>query len=679
MRLPLPTPALFAVLTVVYFAAGKLGLSFATLHSSASAVWPPTGIAIAAFLLFGPRAWPAIFAGAFLAGTVGTSLGIAAGNTLEGLVAAYLLDRFASGAACFERARDVFRFAAVAAVATTVSATLGVASLALGGLAAGGELAAIWLTWWLGDATGALLVTPFLLLWYAQPRPLLPADRPGEAVATLVAVAGVAVACFAAPVLRDYPLMFLCLPPLAWMALRFGPREVATANVLLAAIAVMATERATGPLAMATRNESLLVLQAFMGMVAMTLLPMAAVVREHRRAVEEARAATRARDVFLAMLSHELRNPLQAIAASLGLLEQAASAPEQSARAVAIARRQSEHLTGLLNDLLDVARAVSGKVQLQLRPTRLDETARHCIDALRGSDRLGRRILTLETQPVTVDGDAGRLQQIVANLLANAIKFTAPGGSVHVVVHAEDGQAVLRVRDDGIGIAPDLLPNVFELFTQGERQLDRREGGLGIGLTLVRTLAELQGGTAQASSGGEGRGSEFTVRFPLARHGAEVDRTPADAAGRLEPCRVLVVEDNADAREALVAVLAAEGHAVWEAVDGEAGIEVALRERPDVVLVDIGLPRLDGYEVARRLRERAATVGARWGLVALTGYGQPEDVQRAEDAGFDAHLVKPVFPEGLRQVVQRVRGADRAAASSEGSGAASSVTRASGA
>jgi CheY-like chemotaxis protein len=202
------------------------------------------------------------------------------------------------------------------------------------------------------------------------------------------------------------------------------------------------------------------------------------------------------------------------------------------------------------------------------------------------------------------------------------------------------------VRDNGVGISADLLPRIFKMFTQVERSISRARGGLGIGLTLVRNLAELHGGSVEALSNGEGQGSEFVVRFPLAR-AVESRERPATSPLAVTAHRVLVIEDNTDARESLHAVLASDGHEVHDAADGEAGIEMAERTRPDIVLVDIGLPRIDGYEVARRLRARQASLGVRWRLIALTGYGQPEDVRRAEEAGFDTHLVKPVLPAAL--------------------------------
>jgi CheY-like chemotaxis protein len=280
------------------------------------------------------------------------------------------------------------------------------------------------------------------------------------------------------------------------------------------------------------------------------------------------------------------------------------------------------------------------------------------VELYRGMGRLEGRTVNVETESVMVNADPLRLEQIVGNLLSNAVKFTDAGGTIRIAVREEGGRGVLHVQDDGVGIPGDLLPRVFDLFTQGERRVESAHGGLGIGLTLVRTLTELHGGTVQARSAGEGQGSEFVVRFPSARiipaaassKGVIPAAAPA-AMGRDPIHRILIIEDNDDARESLQAVLSLDGHEVHEAPDGEAGVEVAERVRPDTVLVDIGLPGIDGYEVARRLRAAQSSLGVQWRLIALTGYGQPEDVRRATEAGFDAHLVKPVMPTALQEAM----------------------------
>jgi CheY-like chemotaxis protein len=254
----------------------------------------------------------------------------------------------------------------------------------------------------------------------------------------------------------------------------------------------------------------------------------------------------------------------------------------------------------------------------------------------------------VELAPVWVDADPSRIEQIITNLIGNALKYTPPEGRVAVRVSAEDGAAVLTVADTGIGIPADVIHRVFELFVQGERPLDRADGGLGIGLTLVKALVELHGGSVTAASEGPGRGATFTVRLPsIVPPSGRAAARPARAP--VVPRRVLIVEDNADAREMLGTALTSAGHEVREADTGTAALDAAATFRPDVGLIDIGLPGVDGYEVARRLR--ATDEGQRMLLVALTGYGQPEDRRRARAAGFDAHLTKPVLPEQLAEVL----------------------------
>jgi len=656
---------LLAAIALAYFAAGRIGLTFATIHSSASAVWPPTGIAIAALLLLGPRAWPAIFAGAFLvnistSGSVLASVGIAAGNTVEGLAAAWLVDRHARGAACFERAGDVFRFAGFAAVATALAATVGPLSLAVTGQAAWNSFAGIWVTWWLGDLAGALIFAPPIVLWLRSPRVEVPPGRVVETILTPALVLAVGVLCFAAPVGSSYPIMFLCVPPLAWVAFRFGARATATHVALLALIAVYTTANGVGPFVLASRNESLLVLQAFMATIAMMMLPMAALVAEHgranaaleaaaaheRRARAEAESASAAKDDFIAMLSHELRNPLQAISSSVWLMERPGNADEGTGRALDIVRRQSEHLTRLVNDLLDVARLTTGRIAIMPQPVNLAEAVRRNVSALDASGALRDHKIEVDVQPIWLRADPARLDQMLSNLLANAVKYTPAGGKVKVTAARDKAEAVVRVKDNGAGMPPELLPRVFDLFTQGERGLDRREGGLGVGLALVQRLARLHGGRVEAASEGPGKGSEFTLRLPIEER-AIGPLEALEGAREARPRRVLIVEDHADVRHALRTLLEHDGHTVFEAIDGAEGIDAAERLKPDVVLIDIGLPRMDGYQVAQAIRARLG----RLRLVAVTGYGQPEDKRRAREAGFDEHLVKPVDPAALNRAL----------------------------
>jgi signal transduction histidine kinase len=359
----------------------------------------------------------------------------------------------------------------------------------------------------------------------------------------------------------------------------------------------------------------------------------------------EAEAANRTKDEFLAMLGHELRNPLGAISSAAHVLSRTAGGNNATARASDIIGRQVQHLARIVDDLLDVSRVVAGKVVLRLQPVDLAEIARR-VATLHGGPAGARHVISVHTTPTWISADATRLEQVLTNLLANAVKYTPPGGEITVTVRRDGNHAILVVRDTGTGIRAELLPRVFELFVQGDRSLERSAGGLGIGLTLVRQLVELHGGTVEASSPGLGRGSTFTVRLPVLPAPPESDDA-ARPATTAPARRVLVVEDNDDAREMLRNLLHLFGHEVHEACDGASGIEEARRVRPDAALIDIGLPGIDGYEVARRIR--ADVPGAR--LVALTGYGQPEDRDRALAAGFDVHLVKPVDPEQLQRLL----------------------------
>ncbi|HZS69814.1 MAG TPA: ATP-binding protein, partial [Burkholderiales bacterium] len=348
------------------------------------------------------------------------------------------------------------------------------------------------------------------------------------------------------------------------------------------------------------------------------------------------------------MLGHELRNPLGAIANAAQLL--GASDEQTRAHARAVIGRQVQHLARMTDDLLDAARAMTGKIVLQRQPLDLADAAARALSTLRASGRTGQRRIVQALASAWVDADPTRLEQIIANLVGNALKFTPEGGNVTVSVTRDGDQALLRVADTGIGMAPELAARVFEPFVQGERPLDRSQGGLGIGLTLVRRLAELHGGSATAESEGEGRGSVFTVRLPAVEPPG-VTRGPSIAEPTVPARDVLVVEDNADARETLKRMLELAGHRVRVAVDGAAALDAVQSSVPDVALIDIGLPRMDGYELARRIR--ADVHEKRPLLVAITGYGLPEDRNRSREAGFDMHLVKPVDSTTLADLLAR--------------------------
>jgi PAS domain S-box-containing protein len=372
---------------------------------------------------------------------------------------------------------------------------------------------------------------------------------------------------------------------------------------------------------------------------------------------ETAEAANRAKDEFLAMLGHELRNPLSPILTALQLMKLRGS--EEFERERTVIERQVNHLTRLVDDLLDVSRIARGKVELKAELVEMAEVVAKAIEM--ASPLLEQRTHTLTvdvpSRGLAVFGDLTRLGQVVSNLLTNAAKYTPPGGHIAVLGGEEGGDIVLCVRDTGIGIAQDVLPRVFDLFVQEPQAIDRSQGGLGLGLTIVKNLVEQHGGSVSVHSEGRARGSEFVVRLPKVDAARVLRETrppppapaePADAPAAA--CRILVVDDNEDGADTLAEVLNAQGYETRVAHDAPAALRIAEEFTPDIAFLDIGLPVMDGYELAARLREIAALSGLR--LIALTGYGQESDRQKTRAAGFHHHLVKPVDLDALEAVVR---------------------------
>ncbi|HEV2950383.1 MAG TPA: response regulator [Gemmataceae bacterium] len=377
----------------------------------------------------------------------------------------------------------------------------------------------------------------------------------------------------------------------------------------------------------------------------------------------ELREANQAKDEFLALLAHELRNPLAPILNAVGLIASSEGNGEVVHQAARVVERQVHQMARLLDDLLDVSRISRGKLRLRKEIVYLAELVERAVQTSRPLIESRRHQLTVSVpeEPIAVEADATRLEQVLANLLNNAAKYTNPGGRIEVMGAVENSQAVLRIRDTGKGIPPTMIQRIFEPFVQVDFSLHRSEqGGLGIGLMLVRRLMEMHGGTVSAFSAGPGLGSEFAVRLPA----LPADQTPAplpetkELENGKEPIKgksrhVLIVEDNADSRETLRTLLTLWGHQVTVAENGPRGVEKALTTQPEIALVDIGLPDLDGYQVAEQVR--AAPQGDGIYLIALTGYGQQGDRRRSLHAGFNAHLVKPVDPKELARMLAEAR------------------------
>ena len=379
-------------------------------------------------------------------------------------------------------------------------------------------------------------------------------------------------------------------------------------------------------------------------------------VRDIERRDQALRDADRRKDTFLAVLAHELRNPLAPLRNSLEILKRSDNDSALNLKARMTMERQLSHMVRLVDDLLDLSRINSDKLQLQKQPVALSEVVSQAVETVRPLIANAGHELTIDlpAEPMRLNADTVRLSQAFSNLLNNACKYTDPGGRISLSAGCENGSVVVAVRDNGVGIPEDLSPKIFDMFTQANQSSERYHGGLGIGLALVKRLVEMHEGDVSVRANPEGQGSEFRVRLPLlaAANDAAVSITPFIPAGSAaDALRILIVDDNHDAAESLALLLELVGHRISMAHDGEEALQRAGELRPDVVLLDVGLPKLNGYEVARRIRSET------WGswpiIVAITGWGQTEDIELAREAGFDHHLVKPVDPDALLKLVEK--------------------------
>jgi PAS domain S-box-containing protein len=800
--------AINAAVAVAYYAAGKLGLGFSVVHVSVSPVWPASGLAIASMVLFGTSVWPGILAGALAVNfsashAAASSLVIASGNTAEALVAWTLLDRFNGGRSTFGTPAEVLRFVLLTAVlATTVAATVGVSALYLFGTGMSGDFGDLWLTWWLGDAVGVVIVAPLILLWARDRKLRWTRQQLVEAAMLAVAIVVIGQVIFGGSMprrLEHFPLDFLCIPLLVWVAFRFGQREAASAVLILSGIALSGTLEGYGPFAGNALNDSLLLLQTFLGLAAVLTIALAALVSDSRKGheatalvasvfrssndaivtktldgtitswnpaaerlfgftaeeavgqnirmiipkeqwgeedlilariargevvghfeavrirkdghrvdisltispifaadgrvigasktardigerkkLEDAQAAllsreqdarmaaeagNRAKDEFLAILSHELRTPLNAVYGWARMLQTGKLDEETSARALEAIVRNANAQVQLIDDLLDVSRIISGKMRLDVRQTDVREVIEAAVDTvdMAASEQGVRVQRVLDPRGAIVNGDPVRLQQVVWNLVMNAVKFTPAGGKVDVELRRSADQVEVVVRDTGQGIAPHVLPYVFDRFRQWDSSSTRAHSGLGLGLALVKHLTELHHGTVTAESPGEGRGATFTVTLPLTLESRLVagpaptfTETALAAVARLDGLRVLVVDDDPDALELSTEILG-RGGAIVKTCDSAKAALAALQEwRPDVLVSDIDMPGEDGYSLIRKVRALDEDRGGKTPAVALTAYGRAEDRVQTLSAGYSMHIPKPVNPEEFTAIVASV-------------------------
>jgi len=536
-------PAVLIALAAIYVAAGKLALRVAFLNPSASAVWPPTGIALAALLVFGSRAWPAVLLGAFLvnlttAGNAGTSLAIAAGNTLEALAGAWLANRFANGRHAFEQPQAFQKFLLLAGlVATVISSTIGVTSLCLGGFTPWADFGAVWLTWWLGDVGGALIVGPPLILWASDPRPGWTGRQAMELGAIFLSLGLVGEMEFLgylSPGFSRYPLAFLCIIPLLWAAFRFGPRETATAGLVLLVIATWGTLRGRGPYSAFGPNASLILLQAFMAVTVVVAMRLAASVEERWRAYEALRrqAADLERsnaelEQFAHVASHDLQEPLRTVTNFVQLLAKRYSGrlDKDADEFIGFVVDGTTRMARLIDDLLEFSRA--GRADKPMEPTDCREVLARVVAGLAVSIRESGAVIHHDGLPA-VQGNPSQLTQLFQNLIANALKFRGAGSpEIHVWAVRQGADWLFRVRDNGIGIAPEYSERIFVIF---QRLHGRNEyPGTGIGLAICKRIVTCHGGRIWVESQ-PGRGSTFCFTLPAARTSARAGRSEIDRA-----------------------------------------------------------------------------------------------------------------------------------------------------
>jgi len=639
----------------------------ASLHASASPVWPSAGIALAAMLLFGYRVWPAIFVGAFLvnlttAGNVATSFAIATGNTLEALAAAWLVNRSAGGRNVFERPQGVFKFALAAAISTVISPAFGVTSLALTGFADWANYGAIWLTWWLGDATGDLVFTPLVLLWSGASKRRWnkkEAAEVGALLLLLVLLSGIVFGGWLEISARSYPIAFICGPVVIWTAFRFTQRETATGLFILSAVAVWGTLHGFGPFVTETENQSLLALQWWIAVLTVTAMALSAGMAERRRIEEELQqqksvveTANRTKDHFLAMLSHELRTPLTPVISTLESLETERAQTEDTKSALAMIRRNIELETQLIDDLLDVTRIARDKMQLRFVPVDAHPAISNVVEICRAEVQSKRLHVHLNLRANThhVAADTAKFQQIIWNLLKNAVKFTPDDGEIAISSsNAAPDVLTISVCDTGIGMEPEVMQRIFDPFEQGNRSFERRFGGLGLGLAISKSLAQAHSGTLTAQSDGRDRGSTFILSMQTLSP-AEVATVPRKISSEAsqQGLKILLVDDHQDTCAALEKLLVRRGHLVAATHNVRSALEAAVRNKFDLLISDIALPDGSGMDLMMQMRAISNVPG-----IAISGFGNNSDIERSLHAGFSEHLTKPIKLENLEAAIER--------------------------
>ncbi|HVU75311.1 MAG TPA: ATP-binding protein [Candidatus Paceibacterota bacterium] len=671
--------ARYVLIGVGYFIAAKFGYAiYFGLHTSPAVIWPPVGYALVVVMLCGYRMWLPIFLGHLAACLTQPQLGFslvslisAIAQTVQPLFMVAVM-RSVGFQPDLNKVRNVFILIA-ASLSLTLTAPVISSSLQLliGATSVDNAILSITRSW-AGGIFSSIVVVPVVLSWMWRLRNDYPPRVIFELSSALflLCLGDLLIFWTEFPQFLGIAVIFVLPAILIWFALRFSPRWTTLALFLSSAIGLAGTiiaNPSNGPL-----NQLLLTDEIYIGMVAAIFYVFVAVVEERRaasialeknnrdlqRALDKASREDEAKTEFLAILAHELRNPLAPVISSLELLRLKIeeSGQTQLLEPLSIAQDHNRIITQLLDDLLDISRITRKKFRLQLAPVELQKLVRGAARTVDSFYRSRNHTLTVTVpkDAISFEGDELRLMQIMVNLLYNAAKYTNPGGRVALTATLEKGSLLkISVKDNGIGIPREMMEQIFEPFVQGPKRVEKVGTGLGIGLALTKRLVDLHKGTIQVESEGEGKGSEFIVQIPIEVIKqlplAEREHKPAPAAARGTGKRVLVVDDNEAAARGLSLLLTHFGHTVSIVHDGAAALASIERNAPEVVLLDIGLPDMDGYAVARKVRETES--GKHIFLIALTGYGLQEDKIKAQAAGFDRHLTKPVSIAEVERVM----------------------------
>lgn len=637
-------------------------------------VWPASGIALAGLVLGGVGLWPAILLGSVVHNLLSGSavpilIGLSVADTLQAVAGALLLKRFGFTNS-FSRVPHTIAFILVAIFVTLIVPSLGLLAMLIGDVPVSRSALGTFIPWWIAQILSVLIVTPLLVRWLPHFTFKRTRNELIEAWLSIAAIVAVAVLLYWTPYreVADVPLVYLILVPLLWIALRIGPRFMTLALFLNAVLALGGTAYLTQESgSLATLGQALLQTEIFVIMISFIFLLLVTVAEERKDtandlrenvkrledAVERIRREDEAKSRFIATLAHELRNPLAPLMSSLEIMK---LSPPDGAQTRELAGGMTEHLNTmrhLLDDLLDISRISREKLSLQKEQVDLNAVIHRSVRTVEQlvQEREHTVEVNLPDTAIMFEADPVRLEQVFVNLLNNAAKYTEPGGTITVAATVVRDAVIVSVKDTGIGMDENLLEHVFEAFFQIE-QPGKLHAGLGIGLSLTKNLVEMHGGSIEAKSAGLGKGSEFLVHLPLigALSHAVPNHTRADMQTNDE-CRILIVDDNRAAADALAKLLALRGNVTETAYLGEEALKKAPRFMPDVVLLDIGLPTIDGYEVARQLRTDPAFSAT---LVALTGYGQESDIAKARKAGFDHHLTKPAGLAEIEEILLTV-------------------------